>query len=116
MPLAVNLKLKALINIASSPVSLPVASPLTRGTKEKIPVPPPLLSRAVSFSGAIAKNKSDRLSDKILSDHLKTNIYADSNLLTQKSQLPTPKSPKLTSVMVDITIDYFSNYVLSSGI
>ena len=115
MPLAVNLKLKALINLAFSPVSLPVASPLRRGTKEKIPVPP-LLSRAVSFSGAIAKNKSDRLSDKILSDHLKTNIYADSNLLTQKSQLPTPKSPKLTSVMADITIDYFGIYVLSSGI
>jgi hypothetical protein len=84
MPLAVKLRLKALINLASSPVSIPVASPLTRGTKEKIPVPP-LLSKAVSSSGAIAKSKSDPLSDKILSDRLKTNIYADSNLLTQKT-------------------------------
>ena len=90
--------------------------PFKKGDEREDSCPPPLLSRAVSFSGAIAKNKSDRLSDKILSDHLKTNIYADSNLLTQKSQLPTPKSPKLTSVMADITIDYFGIYVLSSGI
>jgi hypothetical protein len=62
MPIALNLRLKALINFASSPVSIPAASPLTRETKEKIPVPP-LLSRAVSSSGAIAKSKSDRLSD-----------------------------------------------------
>jgi hypothetical protein len=37
MLIAVNLRLKALINVASSQVSLPVASPLRRGTKEKIP-------------------------------------------------------------------------------
>jgi hypothetical protein len=90
MPIGVNLRLKALINLASSQVSIPVASPLRRGRKEKIPVPP-LLSRAVSSSGAIAKSKSHRLSDKSLSDRLKTNIYADSNLVTQKSQCSTPK-------------------------
>jgi hypothetical protein len=41
---------------------------------------------AVLFSGSSAKSKSDRLSDKILSDRLTTNIYAGYNLLTQKSQ------------------------------
>jgi hypothetical protein len=73
----------------------------------------PSPGRAVSFSSSIAKSKSDGSPDKILSERQKTNIYTDSNHISQKSQWPTPLLRKKTSFMVDISISRGDNPVKS---